>query len=99
MKNYLVLIALALTCSVSLQAQDEPIQVGEYTLTISASESELDSIEAPVFVSNCEEGNLPATYEDKMFSGGALGTIERTWILKDACDNELRTLQYIKLED
>lgn len=44
-------------------------------------------------------GSVNVAFEDKKFSGGCAGTIERTYTITDDCNNSKTVVQYITLED
>lgn len=44
-------------------------------------------------------GSVNIDFEDKRFSGGCAGTIERTYTITDDCNNSKTAVQYITLED
>lgn len=45
------------------------------------------------------DGEVKITFEDKKFSGGCAGTLERTYTITDECNNSKTAVQYITLED
>jgi len=59
---------------------------------------ELTDLPAPIFQSSCE-GEATITFEDKTYSGGCLGTIERIWLISDKCNNSINFQQFIHLKD
>lgn len=59
---------------------------------------EFAEIDTPMANSTCE-GELQFTFEDKIYSGGCLGTIERIWTIRDECNNTATLQQFIKLKD
>lgn len=65
---------------------------------ITFSCDELEKIPVPIAESTCE-GELKYSFEDKTYSGGCLGTIERNWLISDNCNNEIAFQQFIRLTD
>ena len=59
---------------------------------------QFDQISPPMSTSTCE-GDLDYTFEDKLYSGGCMGTIERVWTIRDACNNITNYQQFIRFED
>jgi hypothetical protein len=59
---------------------------------------ELADIPVPTYKTNCE-GEATITFEDKTYSGGCLGTIERIWLIRDNCNNSASFQQFIHLQD
>jgi hypothetical protein len=59
---------------------------------------ELANMPLPIVSSECE-GELEYSFEDKTYSGGCLGTIERIWLIRDNCNNEITFQQFIRLQD
>ena len=59
---------------------------------------ELEGLPAPIFETSCE-GETTITFEDKTYSGGCLGTIERIWLISDNCNNTESFQQFIRLND
>lgn len=93
--NGLWLIMVSLL-STSLQAQ---ISIsGNTPVEIKINCDEKSDLKAPKFTSTCE-GELKISYDDRTFSGGCLGTIERTWTATDDCGNEFSYAQYIQQID
>ncbi|NNC83766.1 MAG: T9SS type A sorting domain-containing protein, partial [Flavobacteriales bacterium] len=70
--------------------------IGDYPITISVDCDQLDDLTIPV-TDNCSEVTID--YIDIQFSGDCYGTLERTWIVSDACGNSESSLQYIFIED
>lgn len=97
-----VLIGISLLLASFASAQSEsPITFEAYPVHLQVAVDEVDKLEAPSVSTSCEldEGQLTVRYEDKNFSGGKHGTIERTWIATDACGNEARSSQFISPKD
>lgn len=77
-------------------AQEQDIQVEDLILQVS-SDCTLDA-PAPTFKSPCE-GTVEVEIEDKHFSGGCAGTVERSYKVSDSCGNTMTVMQYIKIID
>jgi len=59
---------------------------------------ELDNIPLPKIISTCS-GEIKSNFEDKLYSGGCYGTIERIWTFRDQCDHVVTFQQFIHLTD
>ena len=68
------------------------------SVELNISCDELDNIIAPLVSSSCE-GEINSSYEDKLYSGGCYGTIERIWTISDICNNVITYQQFIHLSD
>lgn len=68
------------------------------TVEITIMCDELADLPPPVFKTACE-GETTITFEDKTYSGGCLGTIERIWLIRDNCNNTGSFQQFIRLSD
>jgi len=90
-------IALLFATSV-LWAQSSKIEVKNFETKKRANlavTSTQDLIEA---TTSCP-GGVNISYTDIKMSGGCAGVIERTYVLRDQCNNELTKVQYITLID
>jgi hypothetical protein len=90
-------IALFLFTS-ALWAQSSKIEVNNFEIkkrTNLAQTTIQDLIEA----STTCPGGVNITFTDIKMSGGCAGVIERTYLLRDQCNNELTKVQYITLID
>ncbi|NNE55124.1 MAG: hypothetical protein HKN32_03820, partial [Flavobacteriales bacterium] len=77
-------------------SDDEPPVFDEFPIQIWVECDELESVMVTA-TDDCSEVTI--TYEDLLFSGGCLGTLERTWIATDACGNQATALQFIAIQD
>lgn len=68
------------------------------SVELSINCDEYEETTTPMVSSTCE-GELSFTFEDKIYSGGCLGTIERIWTVRDDCNNTTTVQQFIKLKD
>jgi hypothetical protein len=95
MRFYFFFIIFFFSAMISM-AQDQAIQVENLIIQVSSD----CSLEAPVptFKSPCEV-KVEVEIEDKHFSGGCAGTVERSFKVSDACGNSLTVMQYIKIND
>lgn len=59
---------------------------------------QFSEINPPMASSTCG-GELAFSFEDKLYSGGCMGTIERIWTIRDQCDNVSNYQQFIRLDD
>ncbi len=59
---------------------------------------ELYEIPLPIIISDCQ-GDIKSSFEDKLYSGGCYGTIERIWTFRDQCDHVITYQQFIHLVD
>lgn len=88
---------LLFTLSASMTAQHS-IQVLKFEDQLKINTAELKDLELIRAESDCP-GGVEINHEDKKFSGGCAGVIERTYTLSDACGNTLEKIQYLSLED
>jgi hypothetical protein len=95
MKNIIFVLFLSLAFS-GLKAQAKAMSVSKYDVKTHATCA--DVIPVPVFKSTCK-GDLKVTSTDRVFSGGCAGTIERTYMATDECENSMQAIKYIHLED
>jgi hypothetical protein len=96
MKMILVLSFLA--TSTLAMAQKEAIQLVNFEQKIRVNTAELNEKEWVQVKSSCA-GEVSVSFEDKRFSGGCAGALERTYTFSDQCGNTLEKKQYITLED
>ena len=59
---------------------------------------QLNDLLPPITISTCL-GEIKSSFEDKLYSGGCYGTIERIWTLRDECGGIITFQQFIHLED
>lgn len=99
MKTYLLNVAWLII--VTLIANNGVSQItldANNSVEISINCDEFAEINTPMASSNCG-GELQFTFEDKIYSGGCLGTIERIWTIRDDCNNTTTLQQFIRLKD
>ena len=68
------------------------------SVELSISCDEVGNIIAPLVSSSCE-GEINSSFEDKIYSGGCYGTIQRIWSFSDKCNNVITYQQFIHLSD
>lgn len=90
-------IALMLFSSV-LWAQSSKIEVKNFE-TKKRANIALTSTQNLIEASTSCPGGVDITFTDLKMSGGCAGVIERTYLLRDQCNNELTKIQYITLID
>lgn len=91
--TWLIMVSL-LTINTYSQININPTN----NVEISISCDELINLTPPTITTNCE-GDVEYTFEDKTYSGGCMGTIERIWTIRDKCNNTESFQQFIRLSD
>ena len=81
--------------TITIDDQDDPV-IDPFPIQIWVECDEVDDLTISASDA-CTE--IEITFEDVLFSGGCLGTIERTWIVTDACGNTTTALQFIIVQD
>lgn len=74
------------------------ISLADFQEKVRLNTAELKNAELINATTSCQ-GGVDVTFEDKRFSGGCAGTIERTYSITDQCNNSKTAVQYITLED
>jgi len=93
-----VLLITQMCWATLLMAQQNDISILEFQDQVRVNTADLKEAELIYAETNCN-GSVDISFEDKKFSGGCAGVIERTYQLKDECGNSLEKIQYITLED
>ncbi|MEN9348775.1 MAG: hypothetical protein ACOVOO_03315 [Flavobacteriales bacterium] len=73
------------------------IQVLPYDTQVKCDVEQLSTLAYPKATSTC--GEVATVFSDLLFSGGCLGTIERSYVFTDACGNVSKAQVYISLTD
>lgn len=97
MKNLSVL-ALSLFISTFGMAQQGAIELVNFEKEIRKNTTEVKDAQFIEAKTTCG-GEVAISYEDKRFSGGCAGVLQRTYHLSDDCGNSKEVLQFITLED
>lgn len=95
MKTVITLIFSLLVFPCIAQNQ---IAITDFQQKVRLNTTELKGANLINVTTSCQ-GGVDVTFEDKKFSGGCAGTIERTYTITDKCDNSKTAVQYITLED
>lgn len=90
-------ITLFLATSI-VSAQSSKIEVHNFE-TKKRTNIAVTSTENLIQASSSCPGGVNISYTDIKMSGGCAGVIERTYLLRDQCNNELTKIQYITLID
>lgn len=95
-----LLIAVFIFTPVMIYAQqsDDVIRLIGFEKQMRVDVSDRNSTDFFEVQSNCT-GEVTMNFEDKEFSGGCAGTIERTYRFSDDCGNEREATQYLTLVD
>ena len=99
MKTYLLNVAWLIIVTLLTKNAFSQITVNtNNSVELSINCDEFAEINKPMATSTCE-GELQFSFEDKIYSGGCLGTIERIWTIRDECNNTATLQQFIRLTD
>lgn len=90
-------IALIFFTSV-LWAQSSKLEVLNFETKKRANLTQT-SVEDLIEATTTCPGGVKITFTDLKMSGGCAGVVERTYVLRDQCNNELTKVQYITLID
>jgi len=93
MKKLLTLIILLGVNSVCFSQ----IQILPYDQQVKCDVEQLDLLAPPKANSTC--GDVAVVFTDIQFSGGCLGTVERSYVFTDACGNVSKAQVYISITD
>jgi hypothetical protein len=83
------------TQTITFDDQEDPI-IDPFPIQVWVECDEVDDL---TITASDECSEIEITYEDLFFSGGCLGTIQRTWIVTDGCGNTATALQFIIIQD
>jgi hypothetical protein len=89
---------LIMVSPLSLEAYSQITLNKTNNVEITLNCDQLSELAPPIAESTCE-GDLQYSFEDKTYSGGCLGTIERIWVIRDNCNNSVSFQQFIRLTD
>jgi hypothetical protein len=99
MKTYLLNVAWLIMVTLFTNNLKSQITLDpNNTVELKINCDEFEEINPPMASSTCD-GKLEYNFEDKVYSGGCLGTIERIWTISDNCNNSSQFQQFIKLTD
>lgn len=99
MKTYLLNVAwLIMVSLIGINAHSQLTINTDNLVELNITCDELAEMSPPTVSTNCE-GDIEYSYEDRVFSGGCMGTIERIWTIRDKCNNTNSFQQYIRLID
>ena len=73
------------------------IQLLPYDRQVKCDVDRLDQLSPPKAEGNC--GDIAVVFTDQQFSGGCLGTLERSYVFTDACGNISKAQVYISVTD
>ncbi len=95
-----ILVAIFFFAPILVNAQqpDDEIRLIGFEKQVRVDVSDRNSTDLFEAQSNCS-GDITMEFEDKEFSGGCAGTIERTFKFTDDCGNEREATQYLTLVD
>ncbi|MFT4986592.1 MAG: hypothetical protein ACI81Y_002201 [Glaciecola sp.] len=98
MKKLILILAIGFVATTLFgqdkSAKEDAITVESYPIKLALECDELDMAADLIVTSTCE-GEVTVTKKDVDASGGCVGTIIRTWKIKDACGNKKTVEQYI----
>lgn len=99
MKTILLNVAwLIIVTLFSTNANSQMIIDPNNSVELKINCDEIDKIPVPNVISTCS-GEIKSSFEDKLYSGGCYGTIERIWTLRDQCEHVITFQQFIHLTD
>jgi len=94
----IALIVLSFFVVGSISAQSSKIEVKNFEAKKRANLAKVQTEDLIQATSTCP-GGVDIKFTDLKYSGGCAGVIERTYTLRDQCNNEVTKVQYITIVD